>query len=51
MKTQRDELEQQRKDLTTALINEKLKPMADYGRIRELQQQLDYTINYIKNLD
>jgi len=51
MRTQRDNLEQQRRDLTTELIKEKLRPMADYNRIRELQQQLDYTINYIKNLD
>lgn len=51
MKTQRDELEQQRKEFTTALINEKLKREPDYNRIRYMQQRLDDIISYLKNLD
>jgi len=51
MKTQRDELEQQRIEFTTALINEKLKREPDYNRIRYMQQRLDDIISYLKNLD
>jgi len=51
MKTQRDELEQQRKEFTIALINEKLKAEPNYDNIRHMQQRLDDIISYLKNID